>query len=54
MRTTTPFAVAVAAAALIATGFGLWAAAPTNAPIPSTGQRIDPFQIHMTIGKDLY
>jgi len=46
--------LAVAAAALIATGFGLWAAAPTNAPIPSTGQRIDPFQIHMTIGKDLY
>jgi hypothetical protein len=32
------------AAALIATGFGLWAASPTNARAPSMGQGIEPFQ----------
>ena len=39
--------LAVAAAALIATGFG------TNARAPETSQGIDPFQIQMTSGKGL-
>ena len=42
MHKTTLFAVA---AAVIATGFGLWAAAPTSARVPSTGQGIEPFQL---------
>jgi hypothetical protein len=33
------------AAAVIATGFGVWAASPTNARAPSTGQGIEPFQL---------
>jgi hypothetical protein len=34
------------AAALIATGFGLWAAAPSDAQVsPSTGRGIQPFQL---------
>jgi hypothetical protein len=34
------------AAALIATGFGVWAASPANAPVsPSIGQGIQPFQL---------
>ena len=34
------------AAALIATGFGVWAASPTNARVsPSIGQGIQPFQL---------
>jgi hypothetical protein len=41
MRKITLFAVA---AAVIATGFGVWAAAPTNARVPSTSQGIEPFQ----------
>jgi hypothetical protein len=46
MRKITPFAVA---AALIATGFGVWAAAPTNAPVtPSIGQGIEPLQLMVT------
>ena len=45
MRKTTLFAVA--AAAFIATGFGLW----TNARAPETSRGIDPFQIQMTSGK---
>jgi hypothetical protein len=50
MRKTTLFAVA---AALIVTGFGVWAASPTNAPVsPSIGQGIQPFQ-HMVNAKGL-
>ena len=46
LRKITPFAVA---AALIATGFGVWAAAPTNAPVmPSIGQGIEPLQLMVT------
>jgi hypothetical protein len=44
MRKVSLFAVA---AAVIATGFGVWAAAPTNARAPSTGQGIEPFQLMM-------
>jgi len=45
MRKTTLFAVV---AAVIVTGFGVWAASPTNARIPSTmGQGIEPFQLMM-------
>jgi hypothetical protein len=36
---------AVAAAALIATGLGVWAASPTNARVPSTGPGIEPLQL---------
>jgi hypothetical protein len=39
--------VAAAAAALIATGLGVWATSPTNARAPSTGQGIDPHQMMM-------
>ena len=46
MRKTTMFAAAIAAV-LIATGFGVWAASPTNARVPSTGQGIDPHQMMM-------
>ena len=46
MRKTTPFATALAAA-LIVTGFGVWATSPTNARVPSTGQGIDPQQMMM-------
>ena len=46
MRKTTTFAAAVAAA-LIATGLGVWATSPTNVRVPSTGQRIDPHQMMM-------
>jgi len=43
MRKTTLFAVA---AALVATGFGVWAASPTNARVSrSMGQGIEPFQL---------
>ena len=45
MRKTTLFAVA--AAVLITTGFGMWAAAPTNARVPTTGQGIDTLQLTM-------
>jgi hypothetical protein len=45
MRKRYLFAVA---AAVIATGFGVWAAAaPTNARIPSTSQGIEPIQLMM-------
>jgi hypothetical protein len=45
MRKITLFAVA---AAVIATGFGVWAAAPTSARIsPSMSQGIEPLQIMM-------
>jgi hypothetical protein len=44
MRKITLFAVA---AAVIATGFGVWAAAPTNARVPSTSQGIEPIQLMM-------
>ena len=43
MRKTTTVAAAITAA-LIATGFGVWATSPTNAGAPSTGQGIEPFQ----------
>jgi hypothetical protein len=46
MRKTTTLAAAIAAA-LIATGFGVWATSPTNAHVPSTGQGIDPQQMMM-------
>jgi hypothetical protein len=42
MRKIALFAVA---AAVIATGFGVWAAAPTNARAPSMGQGMEPFQL---------
>jgi hypothetical protein len=42
MRKTSMFAVV---AAVIATGFGVWAASPTNARAPSIGQGIEPFQL---------
>ena len=48
MRKTTLFA---AAAALIATGFGVWAASPARVS-PSMGQGIKPFQL-MVNAKDL-
>ena len=45
MRKITLFA---AAAAVIATGFGVWAAAPTSARVtPSMGQGIEPIQLMM-------
>jgi hypothetical protein len=50
MRSTTPFAFTPA---LIAIGFGVWAATPANAPAsPSIGQGIEPFQI-MVNAKEL-
>jgi hypothetical protein len=42
MRQTSLFAVA---AAVIATGFGVWAASPSNARAPSMGQGVEPFQL---------
>jgi hypothetical protein len=42
MRKSSMFSVA---AAVIATGFGVWAASPTNARAPSIGQGIEPFQL---------
>jgi hypothetical protein len=46
MRKISLFAVA---AALIATGFGVWAAVPTNARVaPSMGQGIEPFKLMMS------
>jgi hypothetical protein len=42
MRKTSLFAVA---AAVIATGFGVWAASPSNARAPSMGQGVEPFQL---------
>ena len=39
--------------ALIAIGFGVWAASPANAPVsPSIGQGIEPFKLMMN-AKDL-
>jgi hypothetical protein len=47
MRTSTTRLFAVAAA-LLATGFGVWAASPTNARVsPSIGQGIEPFKLMM-------
>ena len=48
MRKTTLFAVA---AALIVTGFGVWAASPARVS-PSTGQGMEPFKLMMN-AKDL-
>ena len=43
MRKTALFAFSPA---LIAIGFGVWAASPTNAPVsPSIGQGIEPFKL---------
>jgi hypothetical protein len=44
MRKTTLFAVV---AAVIATGFGVWAGSPINARAPSMGQGIEPLQLMM-------
>jgi hypothetical protein len=50
MRNTTLFAFTPA---LIAIGFGVWAATPANAPaFPSIGQGIEPFQM-MVNAKEL-
>ena len=50
MRNTTLFAFTPA---LIAIGFGVWAASPANAPVsPSIGQGIEPFQM-MVNAKEL-
>jgi hypothetical protein len=50
MRNTALFAFAPA---LIAIGFGVWAASPANAPAsPSIEQRIEPFQM-MVNAKEL-
>jgi len=46
MQYTMPM-IAGAAFALIAIGLGVWAAAPTNARVPSTGQGIEPFELMM-------
>ena len=35
------------AAAMIVTGFAVWAAAPSNARVPSTTQGIEPIQLMM-------
>jgi hypothetical protein len=35
------------AAAVVATGFGLWAGEPTSARVPSTSQGIEPIQLMM-------
>jgi hypothetical protein len=35
------------AATMVARGFGVWAAAPINARVPSTGQGIEPLQLMM-------
>jgi hypothetical protein len=35
------------AATMFAIGFGVWAAAPTNARVPSTAQGIEPMQLMM-------
>ena len=40
--------------ALIATGFGVWASAPSNATVtPSIGQGIETHQLMVTAGKGL-
>ena len=44
MCKTTLFAVV---AAVIVTGFGVWAASPTNARIPLMGQGIEPHHLMM-------
>jgi hypothetical protein len=44
MRKTKLIAVA---ATMVAIGFGVWAAAPTNARVPSTDQGIEPMQLMM-------
>jgi hypothetical protein len=50
MRKTTLFAAV--AAALIATGFGVWAASPARVAPSTIGQGIEPFQV-MVNAKDL-
>jgi hypothetical protein len=46
MRKSTIFAAAIAAT-LIATGFGMWAASPTNASVPPARTGLEPFQLMM-------
>jgi hypothetical protein len=45
MRKITMFA---AASAVIATGFGVWAASTTNARVAPLGEGVDSFQLMMT------
>jgi hypothetical protein len=40
-------ALLAVAAGLVATGFGVWAAGPTNARVPSMAQGIEPMQLMM-------
>jgi hypothetical protein len=47
MKTQYTAAFGTVAAALIAIGFGLWAAVPTKARVPSTSQGIEPIQLMM-------
>jgi hypothetical protein len=46
MRKTATFGAAIATAT-IATGFGMRAASPTNARVPSIGAGVEPFQLMM-------
>jgi hypothetical protein len=52
MKTQYTAAFGAVAAALIAISFVVWAAVPTKARVPSTGQGIEPFQLMMN-AKDL-
>jgi hypothetical protein len=47
MKTQYTAAFGAVAAALIAIGFGVWAAVPTKARVPSTDHGIEPFQLMM-------
>jgi hypothetical protein len=47
MKTQYTVLVSGVAAVLIALGFGVWAAVPIKALVPSTGQGIEPFQLMM-------
>jgi hypothetical protein len=47
MKTQYTAAFGAVATALIAIGFGVWAAVPTKARVPSTGHGIEPFQLMM-------
>ena len=47
MKTQYTAAFGAVAAALIAIGFGVWAAVPTKARVAPTGHGIEPFQLMM-------
>jgi hypothetical protein len=47
MKTQYTAAFGAVATVLIAIGFGVWAAVPTKARVPSTGQGIEPLQLMM-------